>query len=113
MPGTEHDARMIVELAKLGAMFDLPDAVSYILSDSFDAETADITTPEVRTVLNFHETVGTLVSNGLLNRELVLDWIWPAGTWALVGPAARRFRERAGSANIYANYEALADAREQ
>jgi hypothetical protein len=104
---------MIVELAKLAAMLDLPDAVSYVLSDPFDPETAGIATPQVRTVPNFHETVGTLVPNGLFNHELVLDWIWPADTWALVGPAARRFRERTGSPNIYANYEALAETREQ
>jgi hypothetical protein len=56
----------------------------------------------------FFETVGTLVKNGLLNRQLVYDWLWVAGSWAKVEPIALRAREKAGVAALYENYEALA-----
>jgi hypothetical protein len=55
------------------------------------------------------ETIGTLVKNDLLDRDLVLDWLWVAGAWERVGPAARRAREQFSPA-LYENFEALAKA---
>jgi hypothetical protein len=108
MAGTQNDAQLMVELAKLAAMNGLSDAVGTILSDEFDPETANAHDPAVRTVLNFNETVATLVSNDLLNRHLVQDWLWVSGTWARVSPAALRLREKTGASALYANYESLA-----
>jgi hypothetical protein len=65
-------------------------------------------TPAVRVVLGFNETVATLVKNDLLDRDLVFDWLWMAGTWDRVGPAAVRAREQAGAPNLYENFEMLA-----
>jgi hypothetical protein len=59
-------------------------------------------------MLMFHETIGTLVKNGLLDRDLVYDWLWIAGSWERVGPAAKRAREKVGVPQLYENYEALA-----
>jgi hypothetical protein len=58
--------------------------------------------------LVFHETVGMLVKNDLLDRDLVYDWIWVSGAWERVGPAARAAREAAGVPEIFENFEALA-----
>ena len=57
---------------------------------------AIITVDEGQKILLFNETVGTLVKNGLFDRELVYDWLWAAGVWSKVGPAALRAREQAG-----------------
>jgi hypothetical protein len=108
MAGTHQDAALIVELAQWGAMNGLADAAGKVFSDDFDPETAELSDPAVRIVLGFNETVGTLVKNDLLNRELVYDWLWVAGTWERVGPAALRAREAAGVAVLYENFEALA-----
>jgi hypothetical protein len=89
-------------------MNGLADAAGKVFSDDFDPETAELSDPAVRIVLGFNETVGTLVKNDLLNRELVYDWLWVAGTWERVGPAALRARESAGVAVLYENFEALA-----
>jgi hypothetical protein len=35
--------------------------------------------------LTWGETIGTLTKNGLLDTELVLDWLWVSGVWARVG----------------------------
>jgi hypothetical protein len=53
------------------------------------------------------ETVGTLVKNNLLDRELVNDWLWVEGLWDRVGPAAVKVREKAGEPRLYENFEAL------
>ena len=110
MAGTHDDAMLVVELAKFGAMIELGDAVATIFADDFDPETAELSDPAVRTVLGFNETVATLVKNDLLNRDLVLDWLWVAGTWDRVGPAAERAREQAGVPVLYENFEGLASA---
>jgi hypothetical protein len=108
MAGSHNDAVLIVELAKWGAMSGLADAAGAIFADDFDPGAAELSDPSVRTVLGFFETVATLVENDLLDRELVYDWVWIAGVWARVGPAARRAREKAGVDYLYENVEALA-----
>jgi hypothetical protein len=106
--GTHEDAILIVELVKWGTMSGLPEAAGTIFADDFDPDAVEADDPAVRTVLAFNETVGTLVKNGLLDRELVHDWLWVAGIWERVGPAAKRARERAGAPQLYENFEALA-----
>ena len=108
MAGTREDATMILELAKWGAMIGLTDASRKIYSDAFDPASADALDEEVQTTLVWHETIGTLVKNELLDRELVYDWLWVAGSWDRVGPAARASREKAGVPELFANFEELA-----
>jgi hypothetical protein len=112
MAGTHDDAVLVIELAKWGAMSGLAEAVGKIFADDFDPDTAELSDPSVRIVLGFNETVGTLVKNNLLNRDLVYDWLWVAGSWDRVGPAALRARERAGVPYLYENFEALASGQQ-
>jgi hypothetical protein len=108
MAGTREDAQMMVELAKWGAMIDQGEASRKVFSDDFDSDAADALDPEVQTTLVWHETIGTLVKNDLLDRDLVYDWLWVAGAWDRVGPAALRAREKSGVPQLYENFEALA-----
>jgi hypothetical protein len=108
MAGTREDAALIVELAKWGAMIGLAEASRTIFSDDFDRESAEALDPHVQTVLVFHETVGTLVKNKLLDRDLVLDWLWVSGAWARVGAAALEARAHADVPQLWENFEALA-----
>lgn len=106
-PATHEDATLLVQLAQWGAMIDLGEALGAVFSDEFDPETAETSDPPVRTILAFCETVGTLVKNDVLDRALVLDWLWIQGLWDRVGPAARRAREQFGADALYENFEAL------
>ena len=108
MAGTKEDAAMVIELAKWGAMIELGPAMGALFDEGFDPEMATATDEAVRTVLVFGETVGTLVKNELLDRELVQDWLWVGGMWAKVAPAASKFRESSGEPRLYENFEALA-----
>jgi hypothetical protein len=108
MAGTREDATLIIELAKWGAMIGLTEASRKIYADDFDAEAAHPLDAEVQTVLTWHETIGTLVKNHLLDRDLVYDWLWVAGSWDRVGPAALKAREQAGVPELFANFEELA-----
>jgi hypothetical protein len=108
MAGTRDDALLMVELAKWGSMIGLPEASRTIFADDFDPDTAEANDQHVQAVLFFNETVGTLVKNDLLDRDLTYDWLWVSGAWARVGPAALRAREKAGVPQMYENFEALA-----
>jgi hypothetical protein len=108
MAGRRGDATLIVELAKWGSMIGLPEASRTIFSDDFDSESAEALDPHVQTILVFHETVGTLVKNDLLDRDLVLDWLWVSGAWERVSKAALEARAAAGAPALWENFEALA-----
>ena len=110
MAGKREDAMLIVELAKWGSMIGLPEASRTIFSEDFDSESAEALDPHVQTMLVFHETVGTLVKNDLLDRELVLDWLWVSGAWDRVGKAALESRAAAGVSELWENFETLAEA---
>ena len=110
MPGTPDDAKLMVELAKWGAMMELGPATGALFSDEFDSETATLGDVAVRTAATFFETVGTLVKNGLFDRELALDWLWVGGVWRQVAPAIERVRADQGEPRLYENFEALAQA---
>ena len=112
MAGTAQDATLMVELAKWGSMIGLGEAGRTVFADGFDVDGAKALDPEVQTILNFGETVGTLVKNNLIDRDLMLDWIWVAGMWDRVGSAALRAREKAGVEAVYENFEALAQSQQ-
>src|SRR5215213_6846819 len=110
MAGKHEDATLIVELAKWGSMIGLPEASRTIFSDDGSRDSAEALDPHIQTVLVFHETVGTLVKNDLLDRDLVLDWLWVSGAWDRVGTAALESRAAAGESLLWENFETLAQS---
>ncbi|WP_375490870.1 hypothetical protein [uncultured Jatrophihabitans sp.] len=104
----KQDAALLIQIAQWGTAMGLEQATIALLSDDFNPDTANATDRNVSTVLMFGETLGTLTKNGLLDTALVLDWLWAAGIWSRVAPAALRERERHGMAGLYENFEALA-----
>ncbi len=108
MAATHEDAVLVVQIVRWGTEMQLDEAVAELFADGFDPESASVDNPAVRKTLSFGETVGTLVKQGLLNRDLVYDLWWVEGIWGRVGPAALRQREKFGEARLYENLEALA-----
>jgi hypothetical protein len=106
---TREDAQLMIQLAQWGTALGLEEATAKLFAENFDPEAADATTdPHVRKALQFGETIATLTKNDLLSTELVNDWLWIAGLWSRVGPAALKAREKAGEPRLYENFEALA-----
>ncbi|QGN57427.1 hypothetical protein [Nostocoides sp. HKS02] len=104
----KQDGAMIVQLAQWGAAMGLEEAMQTVWAEDFDPDTASVENPLVSRVLNWGETIGTLTKNGLVDTDLVLDWLWVAGAWQRVGPAALKQREKYGVPQLYENFEALA-----
>ncbi len=103
-----QDGSMIVQLAQWGSAMGLEEAQHALWAEDFDPEAASVDDVLVTRVLTWGETIGTLTKNGLLDADLVLDWLWVAGLWSRVGPAARKLREKTGVPQLYENFEALA-----
>lgn len=102
------DAALLVQLAQWGSTMGLEEAQQAVWADGFDPETASTDDVLVSRVLVWGETIGTLTKNGILDTDLVLDWLWVAGMWSRVGPAALKLREKHGVPELYGNFEALA-----
>jgi hypothetical protein len=103
-----EDAALLVQLAQWGSTMGLEEAQQAVWADGFDPETASADDVLVSRVLVWGETIGTLTKNGILDTDLVLDWLWVSGIWSRVGPAAIKLRNKHGVPELYGNFEALA-----
>src|SRR4029077_5048355 len=105
---SKDDAALMVQILQWGSQMGVEAALGAIFADDFKAETVTAADPNVRKVLYFGEAIGTLVKQGLLDRDLGLDMFAMEYSWNLVRPAALKVRERTGEQRMYENYEALA-----
>jgi hypothetical protein len=103
-----QDGALLVQLAQWGSTMGIEEAMHAVWAEDFDPEAASADDILVARVLTWGETIGTLTKNGLLDTDLVLDWLWVSGLWSRVGPAALKLRERHGVPEMYENFEALA-----
>ena len=104
-----EDAALLVQLAQWGSTMGIEEAQHAVWADGFDPQAASVEDILVSRILNWGETIATLTKNGLLDPDLVLDWLWIAGLWSRVGPAAVKLREKQGVPELYENFEALAN----
>ena len=102
------DASLMIQLAQWGTAMGIEEAYLKVFADDFDPEAASPDDPLVGRLLEFHETIGTLTKNGLLDTDLVLDWLWVAGMWQRVGPPALKARHKYGMPQLWENFESLA-----
>ena len=105
---SREDGMLLVQVAQWGSTMGLEEAQLAVWADDFDPEAASPDDVFVSRILNWGETIGTLTKNGLLDTDLVLDWLWVSGLWSRVGPAAVKLREKLGAPALYENFEALA-----
>jgi hypothetical protein len=103
-----QDGALLVQLSQWGSAMGLEEAMHAVWADDYDPEAASAEDLLVSRLLNWGETIGTLTKNGLIDTDLVLDWLWVSGVWARVGPAARKQRDKHGVPALYENFEALA-----
>lgn len=116
---TQADAQLMLQLAQLGSTPSIERGQALLwqhrerggLSFAEFEQRHPVGTDEhaaVMAVMKWHETVGTLVKQGLLHRGLVYDWLWVRGSWDLCRQIALGQREQTGTAALWENFEALA-----
>ena len=64
----------------------------------------------IRAILNWYETIGTLYKHGLINEELLFDWLAIDAVWERVKSYALAWRKELGEPRMYENFEAMANA---
>jgi hypothetical protein len=119
---TPQDAQLVVQLAQLAAAQGLNEATDWLFANEMP------TAPEafrerypagseghrhVTAVLNYMETIGALWKHGLLNEDLLFDWIWITGVWERVKGMALAQRQEFGAAHLWEHLEAMAQAQER
>jgi hypothetical protein len=106
---THEDAELMIQIAQWGTSLGTDEAIARVFAEDFDPATADAMADDaVRKLLIFGESIGTLTKHGLLNTQLVHDWIWIDGLWSRLSPAALAMRESQGEPRLWENFEALA-----
>ena len=117
---THEDAIVMLQLAQWGASIGLLEASNWMWSDEFipDADGFWAKYPwgsegarRLLTIGNFFETLGTLWKNGLLNEDLIFDWLAVSMVWDRVKNCFLDSREKSGQPQLWENFEALANAR--
>jgi len=120
MPKPTHDdAMLMVELAHLYAAQGASTAAGWIHSDAFIPDHQQFYaqyppgSPEavkLDNVLGWYETIGTLYKHGLINEDLVFDWLAVNVTWERVKGIVKG-QQTAVDPALYENFEAMAAAR--
>ena len=101
---TKDDAKLILKLVELGQSEDQREAFRWLMSefsakdyDEFQAKYAPGSEDlqRVTRLLGFFETIGVLVSHGLLNEDLVFDLSFGMDpVWEKLGPIIPGWREQ-------------------
>ena len=95
---TTDDANLMIQLMRWGAAENLQDARNWIWSEYGYASK----------VCGWFESVGTLYKQGLLNSELLFDWLTIKLPWSRLSGFAIGVRNSAGEPRLYENFEAMA-----
>ncbi len=116
---TNQDASLMLQLAQWGASIGLQEAQGWTWSDQFVSDYAEFMKQypmgsegglKVAKVCNYFETLGTLWKHGLLNEDLLFDWLAISMVWERVKNIPLGLRQDSGNPRLYENFEALAKA---
>jgi len=112
---TYDDANLMLQLVRSWPA----DATDWMWSDEFVPDHKEFEARyahnaeafgKVRAVLGWYETIGTLHKHGLLNEDLLFDWLAVDMTWERMKSHALDMRAESGNPRIYENFEAMARA---
>ncbi|GAC1407204.1 MAG: hypothetical protein NVSMB52_20550 [Chloroflexota bacterium] len=116
---TYADATLMVNLAEWHTQCDLPATLNWVWSDAFCPDYVVFTRQNppgsdgdrrVGRICAFFETVGTLYKHGLINEELIFDWLAVGSVWDRLKCYVLGRRIELDVPALWANFEALAIA---
>ena len=116
---TYQDATLVIQLSQLVATSGTQEAVNWLWSDEFIPDYTEFATKyppgsegflKANKVLGYFETLGTLYKHGLLNEDLLFDWVAVSMVWGKIKGYALGTRREAGEPRLYENFEAMVKA---
>lgn len=114
---THEDADLVVRLAQLWALARVDEASNFAWSDRFVPTYGAFVkkyppgSDEFRKLVGlcaWFETTGTLYKHGLVNADLLFDWLAVAPIWDRVKGFAVGMRKARGVPRLWENFEAMA-----
>lgn len=116
---THQDATLMIQLAQWATASGLSEAQGWMWSDQFTPDYAEFTKQfppdtegsiKVMKICTYLETLGTLWKHGLLNEELIFDWVAVSMVWERIKNIPLGLRQDFGNPRLFENFEALAKA---
>jgi hypothetical protein len=116
---TPQDGQLVVQLAQLAAVQNLDKATAWLFAKQIPTDpvafrerypTGSKGHRHATAVLTYMETIGALWKHGLLNEELLFDWLWVTGIWERVKGLALAQRQEFGEVHLWEHVEAMAQA---
>jgi hypothetical protein len=116
---THEDAMLVLQLAQLGVTSGIQNATNWLWSDDFIPDYPEFVKKYPRgsegylkamKVCGYFETLGTLYKHGLLNEDLLFDWLAVSMVWDRIKGFALGVRREAGEPRLHENFEAMAKA---
>jgi hypothetical protein len=117
--GTREDAATLLQLARLAAEMNVGAGMDVLWHDDFPTEAHKIEErfpfgSQGRRGLDalcvWYDTVGTLVKNGLFDRDLCSDWLSVTVIWDRIKPMVLGERAKVGDPLLWQNFELLAES---
>jgi hypothetical protein len=116
---SREDAHLMIQLYEAQATHQIPDAMSYIWSNDFPATFEEFRQKfpqggnssqerQVYRALGYYETIGTLYRNGLVNEDLLFDWLAIDAIWDRLRSFVEGLRAEVGQSRFYENFEYMA-----
>jgi hypothetical protein len=117
---TREDADILLRLAELLALYNMPAAATFVWSDDFPTDFAQFRDKFPRgkrseeedllhRFVGYFETAGTLYRNGLFSGDLMFDWMAVTAAWDRVKGYALGVREEMGDPRLFENFEYAAE----
>ena len=116
---TYRDARLVLELMKYNAASGLSEAMNWLWSDQFVPDYTEFIKKyplgskgniDTMKICGYFETIGTLWKHGLINENLLFDWLAVDMVWDKIKGFALGVRQEANEPRLHENFEAMAKA---
>lgn len=118
MSGPAHeDAMVMIEMMKLRNTPQAAEEGNFVWGDDYIQDYHEFVKKYpmgskefgyISSFCGWFETLGALWKHGLLNKELLDDWILVSYPWERVKGFALGFREERGNDRVYEHFEAMA-----
>lgn len=115
---TPDDARLIIEFSRWAEEWHFYEANHWIMSEEYLAEyrpfverypEGSVEYQHVTKVLGYYENLGLFYKHGVIDRELLFDWLDFSDAWDRVASFAHGMRAATENPKLWANFERLVE----
>ena len=115
---SHNDAIIVIQLSQWGATADLQEANEFLWSKNFTSDYDEFLEKYpwgstehgyASSICSWYETLGALHKHGLINQQLIFDWLAVDSVWNRIRGFALGIRKEHRDPRLYSNFESLAE----